>query len=329
MSAMSVTVKVAIFAVLLTVLIGLAVLFGSGVLRFGLEGPFVYVIYIVAGLLVAFVCFGLLDSSGELTGAHLNTNVKLGGAIVGFVVVAAGGALYEVYGRPPQIFSVRVLFYDSTGETVKPKGTITLFINSGNPQAPIDTSGTALFQNIPAASRNKAARVRLDSAEFKPASTQGDFLVLKPEETIPFQVVRKPAFSSYEQGKIDFSWKSGESLKLAASSDRDLTIRLIAIAQSELPLPLRPKGSLTFFREGRAMPVRTINVDVGTETNDDIVILQPHQPTTLIFSGILTPDLAALAAKGDLLGRLKVGYLESETNANREFTSPDFRLDKS
>jgi hypothetical protein len=36
-----------IFGVLLTVLIGLAIISGAGILGFELEGPFVYVIYIV------------------------------------------------------------------------------------------------------------------------------------------------------------------------------------------------------------------------------------------------------------------------------------------
>ena len=49
MSTLSVRAKLGVFAVSLIVLIGQAVLFGSGILRFGLEGPFVYVIYIIAG----------------------------------------------------------------------------------------------------------------------------------------------------------------------------------------------------------------------------------------------------------------------------------------
>ena len=65
-------VKMGIFGILLAVLIGLAILFGSGIPRFGLEGPFVYVIYIIAGCLSPLLCFGLLDSSGELTDNPLN-----------------------------------------------------------------------------------------------------------------------------------------------------------------------------------------------------------------------------------------------------------------
>lgn len=329
MSTLDVRAKIGIFITLLIVLIGLSVLFGSGILRFGLEGPFVYVIYIIAGLLAAFACFGLLDSSGELTGKPLDTNVKLGGAIVGLVVVAAGGALYEIYGRPPQTFSTRVIFSDANGQQVKPKGTLTLFIGAGNPQVAIDGSGTVLFQNIPAAWRNKAVRIALDSAQFKSTDTQQSSLTLKPEDTITLQVARKPLFASFEEAKIDLSWKFGESVQLASSNDRDLTIRLIAIAQSELPLPLRPKGTLVFLRQGRAMPIRTMSVDVGTETSDDVVILQPHQPTTLVFSGLLSPDLTRLAFQRDLLARFKVSYLDSENRDNREFTSPDFPLDKS
>src|SRR5262249_7696503 len=183
-------------AVLLTVLIALAVLFGTGILRFGLEGPFVYVIYIMAGLLVAFVCFCLLDSSGGLTGNSLNTNVKLGGAIVGLVVVSAGGAVYEIYGRPQQTFSTRVSFRETSGEAVRPKGALTIFIGAGTQTANIDTGGTALFQNIPSAWRNKEARCFLDSMEFKPSRVQQDKLTLTPEETVIFEVDRKPLFSS-------------------------------------------------------------------------------------------------------------------------------------
>jgi len=329
MSTLSSKAKIGIFGALLVVLLGLAILFGSGILRFGLEGPFVYVIYIIAGLLVAFACFGLLDSSGELTGQPLDTNLKLGGAIVGLVVVAAGGALYEIYGRPPSTFSTRVIFSDATGQQVKPKGTLTLFIGAANPQITIDGNGSALFQNLPGAWRNKSVRAALDSAEFRPSDSQGSSLQLKPEETISLEVVRKPLFAPSDEAKIDFSWKFGESVQLAASSDRDLTIRLIAIAQSELPVPLRPKGTLIFFRQGRPMPIRTIQVDIGTEISDDTVILQPHQPTTLIFSGLLSRDLTTLAYRRDLVGRFKANYLDSAGKADREFVSPDFPIDRS
>ena len=328
MNSLSIRVKISIFAVLLVVLIALAALFGSGVLRFGLEGPFVYIIYVIAGLLVAFVCFGLLDSSGELTGNPLSTNVKLGGAIVGLVVVIAGGALYEIYGRPQQTFSTRVAFYTSNGEIVKPKGTLTLFIGAGTQSATIDSGGTALFQNIPAAWRSKEAQCSLESQEYRPIAGSNGKLLLKPEETVPFLVEHKPLFSSYEHGKIDFEWKSGESVQLAASANRDLTIRLIATAESELPLPIRSKGSIMFLRQGRPIPVKTIDADVGTETSDDVVILQPNQPTTLIFSALLSPDLVSLASKRDLIVRFKVFYRESTGSVLREYISPDFPLDK-
>jgi hypothetical protein len=328
MNSLSIRVKMAIFAALLVVLIGLAVLFGAGVLRFGLEGPFVYVIYVIAGLLVAFVCFGLLDSTGELTGNPLSTNVKLGGAIVGLVVVIAGGALYEIYGRPQQTFSTRVAFYTMNGESVRPKGALTLFIAAGTQTAIIDSGGTALFQNIPAAWRSKEAQCSLDSHEYRAAAINNCKLLLKPEETIAFQVERKPLYSSYEQSKINFEWKSAESVQLAASANRDLTIRLIATGESELPIPLRSKGSIVFFRQGRPMPLRIIDAEVGTETSDDVVILKPNEPITLVISGILTPDLLSLAFKRDLVVRFKLFYLGSKDNSQREYASSDFPFDK-
>jgi hypothetical protein len=104
---------------------------------------------------------------------------------------------------------------------------------------------------------------------------------------------------------------------------------LIATAESELPLPLRPKGYINFFRVGRSMPVRTIAADVGTETSDDVVILKPHQPTTLIFSGFITPDLVALAKKRDLGARFKVIYLDSDKSVAHEYVSSDFTVDSS
>jgi hypothetical protein len=89
--------KFQVFIVLLIAVIAMAILFATGTLRFGLSGPFVYIVYVLAGLLSALLTFGMLSSRGELHGEHEGIGLKLGGAVVALVVVAAGGGLYERY----------------------------------------------------------------------------------------------------------------------------------------------------------------------------------------------------------------------------------------
>src|SRR5258706_5150237 len=103
--------KFLILVMLLVVVIALAILFASGILRFGLAGPFVYVVYVLAGLLSAFRSFGVLSSQGEFQGEHRGVGLRLGGAVVALVVVAAGGGLYERYLYTPPHFDLLLLFF--------------------------------------------------------------------------------------------------------------------------------------------------------------------------------------------------------------------------
>jgi hypothetical protein len=78
----------------------------------------------------------------------------------------------------------------------------------------------------------------------------------------------------------------------------------------------------------RGLGVERIDADVGTEPSDDIVILKPNEPTTIIFSGLLTPDLVSLASRRELVARFKVFYRGPKENAPQEYTSSAFLLDK-
>src|SRR5258708_10513172 len=111
--------KFRIFMILLLVVAGMAVLFASGILRFGIAGPCVYIVYVMAGLLSASLTFELLSSRGEVQGKREGIVLKLGGAVVALVVVAAGGGLYERYLYTPPHFDLLLLFY--TENLTKPE----------------------------------------------------------------------------------------------------------------------------------------------------------------------------------------------------------------
>jgi hypothetical protein len=121
----------AMSVVFLLVIVGLLLLVGFGRLDLGIDPSLRFLVYILAGLLVAFATFGILTSTGELSGSPFGIQVRLGGSLVAAVVVAGGGSLYELYVRPAT-FETRVVFYESTRETqVDITGSLTLFVGSG------------------------------------------------------------------------------------------------------------------------------------------------------------------------------------------------------
>jgi hypothetical protein len=52
------------FLSLLAAVVLLTTLFASGLLRFGQSGTVAYVVYVIAGLLSATLCYGILESTG-------------------------------------------------------------------------------------------------------------------------------------------------------------------------------------------------------------------------------------------------------------------------
>lgn len=157
--------------VLLLAVIAMAVLFATGTLRFGLSGPFVYIVYILAGLLSACLTFGMLSSRGELHGEREGIGLKLGGAVVALVVVAAGGGVYERYLYTPPQFDLLVLFF--TDNPAKPEpvtGKVVVIAGNQDFAADLDGTGRLTIRHISSRYLQHPFQIQLSSPNYEVVS---------------------------------------------------------------------------------------------------------------------------------------------------------------
>ncbi|MEW8626780.1 MAG: hypothetical protein AB2551_13575 [Candidatus Thiodiazotropha sp.] len=272
----------------LIVVVGLTVLLASGALRYGLSGPFIFVIYVVSGLLVAIACFGLLSSSGDITGHNFGAKWRVGGAIVGFIVVAVGGSLYETYVRSDQKFDIQIILIDNkTKEFAKVKGTIKLVIGSETETIVLDKSGVAQIRNLPTNWDKEQARVFLLSTSWRMLSTEDRDITLQNKSTIYFQVERKPLFASYDESEINFVVEGSISDQML-TGERTFTIYVTAVSKSGNAVPIRGQGELVITNNG--LDLRRLSADISDGTMTQFVILQDNLPTQLFVNGMMPPD---------------------------------------
>lgn len=146
------TIRLVVLGVLLVFLFVFVYLFAGGKINMGISSSFIYMIYIILGLIASVICYGLLSSFGEIQGHRYETTIKLGGAIVGLVVVGGGGLIYEKYVHTPDGVDVRVVFYSKNqSEIQRLKGQAIIFYGNTEKDVPVSNEGSILLQGIPPA----------------------------------------------------------------------------------------------------------------------------------------------------------------------------------
>ena len=187
------------------VVLGLAalyvVLFASGLLRFNVSGTGSYFIYVLCGLFVAIGLFGILPSSGEVSGIWGDWRIKVGGPAAGFLIVVVGGAIYEKYYRTPESFNVQILFYEKDeGEPAAVAGDVDLPIGDNPHSARVDGTGRALIQGISSQARDQEVTIRLRSTNW--ILDQSPRVKIHENQPIYLKVKRKSAFAAPEDSAI-------------------------------------------------------------------------------------------------------------------------------
>lgn len=317
-----------ISVVLLCVVVGLVITFASGVLRFGLEGPFIYVMYVLAGLLTAFLCYGVLDSVGELTGSPYGIALKLGGPIVGLVVVAAGGALYEKNVRGEGKFSVRIYFYEKSKTDLAPcKGELAVHLNSYSMSVHLDGSGTAFVQDLSPAWKMKSVGISLVSLTHSIEDESGT-IVLNPEQATYVRVHKKPTFESGKEASVNLDLVHAISQKLPSDfAFRSVNLEVSARAETGLPVPI-DKSAILQIQHSSGLGFREIDLSVTAGSTAHGAILEPQLPTTLYLEGELHADAAALLDKG-YLAQIVLRYDRTLDREGKSFLSMPFEFSKS
>lgn len=278
--------QLTIFVVLLAAMFAMTVLFASGVLRFGLSGPFIYVLYVIAGLLASTLCYGILDSFGELHGTRYGITLRLGGAIVGLVVVAGGGGLYERFLQTPSTFNVRVYLHEgNTAVPVGAKGTLSLRLGSQQRTVNIEADGTALFQGITSDWEGKQVGLVLSSVlhELHPDSAR---IKLSSDGEAYARIVSRPMFVEEEDAEMTLKIIETRSTKMAEGFefDRDLSFVVRAVCRSPRRIPIDAAADLE-ITDINGVLRQKIPLTVSSDLRELGAFLKPNLPTNLFLEG--------------------------------------------
>jgi hypothetical protein len=166
-----------LFSTLLIVVVSLTVLFASGAIRFASSGLSTYIVYVLAGLLASVLCYGLLHSSGNITGHQRGVSIYIQGSVVALVLVAGGGMAYERWFHIPEQFDIRVVFSSEDGQPVTLVGTIDILYANEKKTETVKESSSVLFQGVQRHWYGQGFRLTLDAPPYELIPGQESSLV--------------------------------------------------------------------------------------------------------------------------------------------------------
>lgn len=270
MHSMTRTQKIGLFAALLFSVLLLTLVFASGVFRFGLSGPSVYVLYLLAGMLAALLTFGMLTSSGQLQASRGGSTLTLGGSIVALVVVAGGGGLYERYLHRAETFDLLVTYWMNDPSALEPlKGQVTIYAGNNDFTQPLDGSGRNRFLGLPSSLLGQKIDLSLNApgykvVEIKPA-------VFTSDGRVQVKVQRAQVFAVPSPDQLSVELEKAQVVDFGPRPDqRIVSLGLKFRSAATLPVPLANVAHLEVFAEGGA-PLW----DVSLKVDRPFVIAEP------------------------------------------------------
>lgn len=171
--------RVFVTSILLVLVAGVGVYFALPVIHQYDARLFVYGFYVVLGILAAVACFGVLRSSGKLSGEQFGSRWELGGAAAFCAVVVGGGLWYESQ-RPPGEFGFSVYFHenDNPNAVISADGSLTLYLDE---RKVVNVNrGYADVQRIPQRYNGKKVGYQLEIKGYSPSDPKSAELELRP-----------------------------------------------------------------------------------------------------------------------------------------------------
>lgn len=314
----SVKTRVGLFLLLLGVVLAFFVLVASGVLRFGLEGPSIFLLYLVAGLVAAFGTFGLLGGVGELKGDVYGVTVRLGGAVVALVLVPIGGGWYELRVRPPKTVTAARFAFREGGAPQKVSGKLTLLIGTQVYSSEFEKATNALVDKLPAGAVQHDVSVDLESVEWERLSNTP--IVLRDDAPIDLEVKRRAYYEKPGSSVVELTVENASVAGVGTStSNADLTLVVRAVSKCTKPVPIA-RHAVIRAADGKAAPV-----ELGF-SGDGSAEVSPDHPTTLYFNGVV-PKGTLLALRKSAALTLHTSYDPKIATAGPEFNSVAFSLE--
>jgi hypothetical protein len=131
----------------------------------GIDEKVFYVLLLPLGLSAAAFLFGAMRSYARYMGKVFSGMLELGGPVVLFIMVAAGGFVLVPDTDP---FDFTIILRDSNRKTVlKDQGKIIITFGNRIEEGEIDKNGSVYFKGIPAKFRNKEVPIEIDASGWQ------------------------------------------------------------------------------------------------------------------------------------------------------------------
>lgn len=183
---MSYYLKILAVCIVVAFIASTAYYFGLPVIRQYDAKVLTFGVYVALGLLAAFLCFGILRSTGKVSGSQLGSTFELGGAAALFVVVVGGGIWFEMQ-QPPGEFGFTIYFHEvgDPNSPAKANGKFTLFLDE--PKVVSVADGFADVQRIPVRYSGRSVGYRLDAKGYSLKKGEPASITLPPS-VIPLKI---------------------------------------------------------------------------------------------------------------------------------------------
>jgi hypothetical protein len=208
MAAQDIRLRRAIFAALFAAVVVFALLYAARILHATVVSD--YATFVLLGLLASVLMWGILSSTGEISGSAYGVQIKLGGAVVPLVVIVGGGLWLQSKDRTSHI---KVRWVTVNGNPARVTGDVRLEVAGvGNtPVALLTGSDIVTIDGIEPAMAGQPASFTLNSPTYQ-IHDAGAKNVVQPDEL--FTIVVDPVVATVVKGTV---LCGGEDLCVGAS----------------------------------------------------------------------------------------------------------------
>lgn len=157
-------------------ILGLMLFKASLLARYGLLGPYLFIVLVLLGLCAAAFLFGVLRSYATYKGQVLNGTLELGGPVVLLMLVVVVGMRVKVIETRP----LTVIAFGEGGtadRVLRGAGRITLTLGAEQNSKPIGAEGQAVFPDVSSSVLAQPIPVSLDADGFELVSSSATLRV--------------------------------------------------------------------------------------------------------------------------------------------------------
>ncbi|MCA9701951.1 MAG: hypothetical protein KC431_30800, partial [Myxococcales bacterium] len=306
-----------LFVLLLVLVVGLLVVFASGILRFGLSGPITYLIYVLFGLTSALLTFGVLSSWGYVKSSSHSTEVRFGGALVALALVAGGGGLYEKYLHTPETFEIRVNLYGAGGDPQAVTGTLRVGYRTIRSEVTLHQDDSAVIQGIPSDMLGQSIEITLDSPHWRIPATEGS----QPADNkhpLRVMVTPKSYWAQPEEAVLEIVASEAQAYDFLPEPEKKNLVLVFAVTNPGLkPVPLNNSAELLLRNQSLRVLER-----IPLKLTDELPEAGPGR-SQLYSDSLISRDIYDVLFGGGVSLAVRFTYAKVD---DVEFVSDDFTL---